>query len=93
MDERQALIDRLTKLHKQLLANGSLRFYVTDDSGSTIFSEAVTALSAVQRQDKKVESLRHHVRALQMLLKGQHSPMDFKAFAAEVDAIDRVLDE
>lgn len=41
----------------------------------------------------KINSLRHHVKALQMLLKGQHAPMDFAAFEREVDAIDAALEK
>ena len=39
----------------------------------------------------KIDSLRHHVKALQLLVKMQHAPQDMKLFAAEVDAIDAAL--
>lgn len=43
------------------------------------------------RAEAKVESLKRHVRVLQMLAKGQHSPVDWQRFCGEVDAIDAVI--
>jgi hypothetical protein len=50
-----------------------------------------TARADAERSTAKVDSLRHHVRALQMLCRGQHAPIDLNAFCAEVDAIDAAI--
>jgi hypothetical protein len=45
------------------------------------------------RLQQKINSTRHHVRALQMLVKAQHSAIDWPAFEREVDAIDAAIRE
>ncbi len=54
-------------------------------------AETVSLKADLAAARAKIDSLRHHVKALQLLVKMQHAPQDMKLFAAEVDAIDAAL--
>ena len=41
----------------------------------------------------ELAAARHHVKALQILCKSQHRPMDMNEFVREIDAIDAALKE
>jgi hypothetical protein len=47
----------------------------------------------INSAETKIESMRHHIKALQILCKAQHQPMDMNEFVREVDAIDASINK